>query len=148
MDDVGPRPRFAPLWMSWVLMAAAVYNLIWGAAVVLVPGWTLGVLGVPAEVFEGDGANYLVPIWQVVGMIVGVYGVGYAVAARDPLVHWPIVLVGFLGKLFGPIGFVDAVFVREIFPLSFGWTIITNDLIWWVPFFLILRHAWLARRPR
>ena len=33
-------------------------------------------------------------IWQCVGMIVGVYGVGYLVAASDPLRHWPIVLVG------------------------------------------------------
>lgn len=40
-------------------------------------------------------------IWQCVGMIVGVivgvYGIGYLVAASDPRRHWPIVLVGLLG---------------------------------------------------
>ena len=41
-------------------------------------------------------------------MIFGVYGVGYAVAATAPLRHWPIVLVGLLGKLFGPVGFIAA----------------------------------------
>ena len=42
-------------------------------------------------------------------MIVGVYGVGYATAALDPSRHWPVVLVGLLGKIFGPIGFLSAV---------------------------------------
>jgi small multidrug resistance pump len=37
-------------------------------------------------------------------MIVGVYGVGYYIAAYDPYRHWPIVFVGFSGKFFGPIG--------------------------------------------
>lgn len=136
----------SPRWMSVVLWLAAFYNLVWGVVVVAAPGWTFGVLGVDLSSMDGDAVALLLPIWQCVGMIVGVYGVGYAAAAFAPLRHWPIVLVGLLGKLFGPIGFVDAVFVREIFPLSFGWTIVTNDLIWWVPFGLILWSAWKARR--
>ena len=79
-------------------------------------------------------------IWQCVGMIVGVYGVGYLIAARDPLRHWPITLVGLLGKVFGPIGFVGAVASGDL-PLAFGATILTNDLIWWIPFGAILYHA-------
>jgi hypothetical protein len=31
-------------------------------------------------------------------------------------------------------------------PLAFGWTLPTNDLIWWVPFGLLLYHAWKAHR--
>lgn len=73
-------------------------------------------------------------------MIVGVYGIGYWVAASDPQRHWPIVLVGFLGKIFGPIGFLDA-YMAGVFNLKFGLTIITNDLIWWIPFYLILRSS-------
>ena len=80
-------------------------------------------------------------IWQCVGMIVGVYGVGYWVAARDPLRHWPITLVGFLGKVFGPIGFAYYL-IQGAFPLTFGLTIMTNDLLWWIPFGLILKMAW------
>lgn len=119
--------------MTWVLLAAGVYNLVWGGFVVLFP----------EAMFRWIGAD--VPrypeLWQCIGMIVGVYGIGYAVAARDPLRHWPIVLVGLLGKIFGPIGFFDAVVIRDVFPLSFGFTILTNDLIWWVPFTIILWHA-------
>ena len=137
---VPPRALRAPGWMSAVLWAAGVYNVLWGALVVLAPHAVFDALGVPR--LEGAG----VPIWQCVGMIVGVYGVGYACAARDPLRHWPIVLVGLLGKVFGPIGFIDAALIRGVFPVQFGWTILTNDLVWWVPFALILRAAWRAGR--
>jgi hypothetical protein len=73
-------------------------------------------------------------------MIVGVYGVGYAIAARDPVRHWPIVLVGLLGKVLGPIGFLDAALGGRL-PWTFGWTIVTNDLVWWIPFGAILWQA-------
>jgi small multidrug resistance pump len=122
--------------MAVTLYLAAGYNLAWGAAVVAQPNAFFAWANLPAPRYP--------EIWQCVGMIVGVYGVGYALAARDPLRHWPIVLVGLLGKLLGPIGFVDALW-RGVFPLSFGWTIVTNDLVWWVPFAAILvaarRHA-------
>ena len=73
-------------------------------------------------------------------MIVGVYGVGYWIAASDPVRHYPVVLVGFLGKVFGPIGFAYSV-AKGTFPASMFWTILTNDLVWWIPFALILFHA-------
>jgi len=126
-----------PAWMRWTLGIAAAYNLVWGAVVIAWPGLLF-------EVADLDPPRYP-EIWQCVGMIVGVYGVGYAIAARDPARHWPIVLVGLLGKVLGPIGFADAV-RRGVFPPDFGWTIVTNDLVWWVPFALILRHAWRAAR--
>ena len=86
-----------------------------------------------------DRLNYP-EIWQCVGMIVGVYGIGYLLAASDPRTHWPIVLVGLLGKIFGPIGFAAAL-LRGTFPPLFGCTILTNDLLWWIPFGMILRDA-------
>jgi len=122
----------APRWMARVLVAAGVYNLVWGAATVLAPNWLFSLTGM-------EPPNYPF-IWQCVGMIVGVYGVGYLAAAADPVRHWPIVLVGFLGKIFGPIGYVQGVVSGEV-PAAFGVTIPTNDVIWWVPFGLILVHA-------
>lgn len=133
-----PRGRAKP-WMKWVLLAAAAYNLLWGAWVILFPlaGFRLAGLEPPRYP----------EIWQCVGMIVGVYGIGYAAAAFAPLRHWPIVLVGFLGKIFGPIGFLDAA-MRGTLPWKMGFTILTNDLIWWVPFGLILYSAWQLRGRR
>ena len=74
-------------------------------------------------------------------MIVGVYGVGYWIAARDPIKHYAIVLVGLMGKVFGPIGFVGAV-VKGTLPLSFGVMIIFNDLIWWPSFIFFAFQAY------
>ena len=124
--------RRSPRWMRTTLVLAGVYNLLWGAFIIAAPN----------AIFEwADMSPPLYPqIWQCVGMIVGVYGIGYLIASRDPLRHWPIVLVGLLGKVFGPIGFLDAAAKGDL-PWSFGWTIITNDLIWWIPFTLILISA-------
>ena len=126
--------------MRTVLVAAAVYNVLWGGFVVLFPLTLFRVLGMELP-------NYP-QIWQCVGMIVGVYGVGYAAAALDPLRHWPIVLVGLLGKIFGPVGFLSAV-SQGTLPLSFGLTLLTNDLIWWFPFSLILLRTYQTyKAPR
>lgn len=117
------------------LLAAGIYNLVWGAAVILAPDAPLRFFGV--EPLVGTGRA----IWQCLGMVIGVYGVGYLAASLDPVRHWPIVLVGFLGKVFGPIGFVWCATRGEI-DWRFGLTIPTNDLLWWAPFALILRASW------
>ena len=41
----------------------------------------------------------------------------------------------------GPIGFAVALFRGEL-PLAFGATILMNDLIWWIPFAVILYQAY------
>ena len=126
-----------PKWMRGVLYAGAIYNLAWGAMVVFFPR-------MPFEWAGMEPPNYL-SLWQCIGMIVGVYGVGYWIAAGDPVRHWPIVLVGLLGKILGPIGFVWTASRGEL-PWIAGGTILTNDLAWWVPFALILREAWRRER--
>lgn len=122
----------APQWMSGVLKFAGVYNILFGIWAV---GW-------PGEWFRISGmAQPTYPfLWQCIGMIVGVYGIGYLAASVAPIKHWPIVLVGFLGKIFGPIGFAFASMKGDL-PWSAGWMIVTNDLIWWIPFAIILWHA-------
>ena len=124
--------------MRHALTLAGLYNLLFGAWVVIWPSSIFSWLGM-------EPPTYLF-LWQCIGMIVGVYGIGYLVAAGDPLRHWPIVLVGFLGKIFGPIGFLQTAMMGDI-PWSFGFVIIFNDLIWWIPFGAILFNAWRSR-PR
>lgn len=118
-----------PRWIPFVLHATAVYNLAWG----------LFVIFFPLEPFRWAGMeppNDPVLV-QCLGLIVGLYGIGYALAARDPVTLWPLVLVGLLGKVVAPIGFVYAA-SRGEFPWHVGWTIVTNDLAWWIPFTAIL----------
>lgn len=133
-----PSPPSLSRWLAWSLWAAAIYNLVWGAWVVLFPYQFFDWVGM-------DRPTHI-SIWQCVGMIVGVYGIGYAIAATDPLRHWPIVLVGLLGKIFGPIGYVDGALIRGELDPAFGWTIPTNDLIWWWPFSAILWATWRRHR--
>jgi hypothetical protein len=115
-----------------VLKTAALYNIVWGTIAILFP-------------FESFEILEMVPprypqLWQCIGMIVGVYGVGYWLASVNPMTLWPIVLVGFMGKVLGPLGFLAALVENEL-PLQFGIHIILNDLIWWIPFFLILKRV-------
>jgi small multidrug resistance pump len=118
--------------MSNTLKLAGVYNVLWGGWVVLFPTHFFELTGmdVPSQL----------SIWQGLGMVIGVYGLGYWWSAQNPTVHWPIVAVGFIGKIFGPLGFVIN-YAQDKVPFSFFYTLITNDFIWWIPFFLILRAA-------
>ncbi len=133
-EQIGPADGTTgtPRWLKLALAAAGVYNLLWGAFAVLFPWALFDWMGM-------DRPNY--PwLWQCIGMIVGVYGIGYLIASRDPRRHWPIVLVGLLGKIFGPMGFVIS-YAEGAVPLHFGATILTNDLLWWIPFALLLWDA-------
>ncbi len=114
-----------PTWPRRVLQSAAIYNLLWGAWVIFFPHHWFDLTGIARPNYPG--------IWQCVGMIVGVYGLGYWWASRDFAKHWPVIAVGFLGKIFGPIGFLQSA-IEGTLPWSWGWMILTNDLIWWVPF--------------
>jgi small multidrug resistance pump len=127
------KPTVSPMWMKQALLAAATYNIIWGGFAVFFPSMLFELLGM-------ERPNYP-ELWQCIGMIVGVYGIGYAIAAFDPVRHWPVVLVGFLGKLLGPIGFVQSV-AKGRLPWRFGLVNLTNDLIWLIPFGLILWRSY------
>ena len=122
-------------YQNW-FYAAAIYNAVWGAFVSLFP----------AQLFKWIGMTPPVPlaIFQAVGMMVGVYAIGYYLLARDPKRYCGLVWVGLAGKVLGPIGFVWAASRGEL-PWSFGWVNVTNDLIW-LPAFCMF--AWkFARKP-
>lgn len=133
LQELEQRLANTPTWMWRVLMIAGFYNLIWGAFVICFPLLPFQWAGMEPPRYP--------EIWQCVGMIVGVYGVGYIIAAYDPLRHWPIILVGFLGKVLGPIGMLNAIWQSKL-PAVAGLTCLSNDLIWWVPFGIILWRAY------
>lgn len=110
--------------------AAAAYNFIWGVVNILFPTLLWDALSI-------DRPLYL-PLWQVVGMFVLVYAPAYYWAGRHPDKYALFIVIGLLGKIFGPVGFVFSVATGQ-FPIAFGITIVTNDLIWWIPFALYLR---------
>jgi small multidrug resistance pump len=105
--------------------AAAVYNALWGSAVVLFPRTLLRVAGLDIV-----GA---LPLVQVMGMMVGVYAYGYYLLAREPKRYYGFIWIGLAGKTLGPIGFVYSGLTGAL-PWSFGWICLFNDVIWWPAF--------------
>jgi hypothetical protein len=130
----------APAWMRYTLYLAGLYNLVWGALVVFFPAWTFRVGGLHVPAHDSTDPALFLPLWQCIGMIVGVYGLGYLIAGTSPYRHWPVVLVGFLGKLFGPIGALEGALAGRL-PWTILYTNLTNDLIWLPLFAIILLRA-------
>jgi len=116
---------------SW-FYAAALYNSVWGVTVILFPNLLFDLIGMNRPIPQA--------LWQVVGMLVLVYAPAYWWAARRPAYFRHLILIGFLGKVFGIVGYVVAVGTGRL-PLSFGWVILLNDVIWIVPFATFLRDA-------
>jgi hypothetical protein len=80
-------------------------------------------------------------IFACLGMVVGLYGIIYLEIARVPERGWLLAAVGLLGKVLGPIGLVQLILSGQ-WPVATIVLCLTNDLIWWIPFALYLKHAW------
>lgn len=123
-------------WMKRTLFVAGLFNLLCGTLCVFSPGTVLMFAGISTT-------PDVLLFWQCIGMMVGVYGVGYIIASNDPYRHWAITAVGLLGKLCGTIGFVIAC-VGGSLPASAGWFVFANGVIWWIPFAVILWRTMLS----
>jgi hypothetical protein len=84
-------------------------------------------------------------VFACLGMVIGLYGVLYLEVAHVPERNWQVAAVGMAGKVLGPLGFAQLVISGQ-WPLRAGIIVLTNDLLWWLPFGLYLRDAW-TRRP-
>jgi hypothetical protein len=115
--------------MRRVLLAAGIYHLLFAAWAVLWPDLYFDWLGM-------DRPNHPL-LWQGVGIVMGILGVCFLVAAKNPIHHWMVVLVGFTKFSLGIIGFGAAIFQNQI-PLYSAWMMAADDLIWWFPFAGIL----------
>ncbi|WBQ04390.1 hypothetical protein [Kribbella sp. CA-293567] len=116
-----------------VLAAAGAYNILWGLYAVIDPQWLFRVAGMPP--------SNTPQIFATLGMVLGLYGLLYLEAARRPAEGWLIAAVGLTGKILGPLGLTWLI-VTGVWPWQTVAIIVTNDLIWWVPFALYLRAAW------
>lgn len=122
----------SPRWMTAVLVAAGIYNILWGGLVMAFPQQLLALAGMASATYP----EFL----QCIGMAIAVFGLAYLTAAPDPLRHFPVLLAGLVGRILGPIGFVQGV-LAGVFPWKAGLTILTNDLIWILPFAIMMLRA-------
>ncbi len=117
---------------QFTFILAGIYNIIWGLWVSVDPNWLF-------RFAKMDLPNYP-EIFVCVGMIVGLYGVVYLEIARRPERGFMLALVGFVGKILGPIGIIYYIYLGK-------WTFaalimnLTNDFIWLIPFAIYLSDS-------
>lgn len=108
---------------------AGLYNILWGLWVSIDPTWLFRFAEMPIPTYP--------EIFVCVGMIVGLYGVVYLEIARRPEKGFVLALVGFVGKILGPLGIFYYMYIGK-------WTFsaiimnVTNDFIWLIPFAIYL----------
>ena len=134
MKDDG---KFEERLLRGVFRVAGVYNVVWGAVVALFPNLFF-------DIFRLQPINYPF-VMSGLGMCIGLYGYGYWVVARDLRRYPQLVVIGFLGKAIGPIGWYWTVVTTGL-PLRTMWTNVLNDFIW-LPFF-VTYFIWYRRHGR
>lgn len=131
MSDTSAAPREKPLlsWMKFVLRFVAVYNVLAGLFMLILRHETYDMIGMPHP--EVD-----FPI-QLVGILVALFGVGYYMVAKNPVENRNVLLLGLLSKFCGSCLGTYYV-VRGILPVKFVLVYFFADVIYLVPFLLIL----------
>ncbi|MCR9247497.1 MAG: SelL-related redox protein [bacterium] len=125
--------------MSRALLLAAAVDVLCGAYLVLAPTAPMSWASQEFPLYPAA--------WQGLGLLVALLGLGLAFAARNPLGHWPMVLIGLLAKIALPIGFVGAASTEQL-PWESGLLLLAFGPPWWIPFGLILRAGARDNRAR
>lgn len=125
-----PNEAYQPRWHIWVLLTSCLHSVVWGVFIIAAPAASARAYGfsqTPAEIH----------LWQGTGFFICLLGFGYLLAAADPRQHWGLVLFGLIAKTAGAAGMARAAWLgqvsRDVLKL-----IPINDVIWWVPFALIV----------
>jgi small multidrug resistance pump len=120
-------------WMFYLLCFAGTYNLL----------VMLNLLVLYHEVFKTLGMTKpeLMLFVQLVGILVGLFGVGYLLVARHPVENRNVLLLGFLSKLLGTLLGLGYVALGKV-PLVFLVLLIFSDIVYLPPFLVILRRLY------
>ena len=108
---------------------AALYNIAFGLWAVCWPLSFFRLFRMPVPTYPA--------IWACLGMVIGLYGLGYAYAAVRLDRAAPFIAIGLAGKIIGPIGWTMSVLSGDWPPRTFT-LVALNDLAWWIPFSVFL----------
>lgn len=108
-----------------MLVAAGLYNLLAGTLAILFP----------TALFRWaalEPPNYP-ELMQGIGLLVATFGIGYLLAARDPLRHVAVIVVGLIGKVLGVLAVLHVLYhgtSQGPLPPGAGLLLLALDLLW------------------
>ena len=118
--------------MIRVLKSAGWYNLVAGILMMILYHEGFKMLGVAKPEMN-------LPI-QLVGLLVGIFGMGYLMACRNPVENRNIILLGFFSKLLGPALAISYI-VSGLLPIAMIPILVFADLIYLVPFWMTYKRC-------
>ncbi len=124
-------------WMRYLLWFAGCYNLLVGLTLVVFYHEAFKTLNLFGE------KPPLMLFVQLVGLLVGLFGAGYIIVARNPVENRNVLLLGLLSKALGSVLGVGYVVLGR---LSLGFLVLLffSDIIYLPPFAVILRRLYRA----
>lgn len=127
MRMITPRP-----WMQYLLIAAGIYNILWGMIAFILPTYYLQHLNL----------TFPNAVWiiKAIGVMEVLFGLAYLIASRKPFKHWLIIFIGFSVKTLASAFYFYYMYVG-ILPQHLASMILANDLVWLIPFGSILYYA-------
>lgn len=126
-------------WMKLLLRFVACFNI--GAGLFMLIGYheTYKIIGM-----EKPSISF--PI-QLVGILVGLFGIGYYLVVKNPIENRAVLMLGFWSKFLGSCLGTYYV-VRGQLPLRFVAVYFFADIIYLPPFYLILQRLYALARER
>ena len=121
-------------WIKTLLNTAGIYHIIWGLSVILFPTFYFDLIQIPHP-------NYI-ELWQWMGLFSSIFGIGFIIISNNPMHHWPLIFIGFSLKICSIIGFLIGYFKGHLVGSVFNMNIL-NDLIWAIPFGIILYKVYM-----
>jgi len=125
--------------MRYLLRFAGTFNLLAGASMITLYHEGYRLLGVPKP-------ELVLPV-QVMGILVGLFGVGYHLVASNPVENRNILLLGFWSKALSAAAALGYVAAGKL-GLGFALTVFLSDVVYLPPFYLILRRLGRISRGR
>jgi small multidrug resistance pump len=125
-------------WMKFVLRFAGTFNLLAGAGMICLYHEGYQLLGMPRP-------EIILPV-QVLGVLVGLFGVGYHLVASNPQQNRNLLMLGLLSKAISSSLALWYVATGKL-PPRFAVVVFFADVVYVPPFYLILRRLDRLARP-
>lgn len=126
-------------WMRGLLLLAGTYNLGWGFFIYVFPDsfyqWITQTSQTAPDII----------VWQGIGVIF--FGLIYIAVALYPMTLWYLLIAGMASKILGAAWFYWVI-LEENATRQYLFHLIMNDLIWVLPFSIILIRAYQVKNNK